>query len=239
MNLVIDVGNTSIKTGLFEKGALKEKKSFEATANLDSYLRQTIVDNLLVSSVTGNAEAIIRQVTARGKKLSLHTTLPLPIINRYATPQTLGLDRLAAACGAWILFANQPSLVIDIGTCINYEFVNDKGEYMGGSISPGVKMRFEAMHHFTAKLPLAAPALTTLLTGDGTTTCLQSGVMNGILEEIKGIMVRYEIEYPGLRVILCGGDVHFFENHLNPSIFVAPELVLMGLNSILSHNVTS
>ena len=126
-----------------------------------------------------------------------------------------------------------------MGTCINYEYVNEAGEYLGGAISPGVMMRFKAMHHFTARLPLAAPLDTSLLTGASTVSGLQSGVMNGILEEIKGVILRYRNLTPGVRVILCGGDTHFFENYLKPSIFVAPDLVLMGLNSILLHNVTA
>ena len=93
------------------------------------------------------------------------------------------------------------------------------------------------MHRYTAKLPLAPATEAPLLIGDATISCLQSGVMNGMCEEINGIIQRYDIQYPGIRVILCGGDAHFFENHLNPTIFVAPDLVLMGLNSILLHNV--
>jgi len=175
--------------------------------------------------------------TIAGKKIVLGPNLPIPIFNRYATPGTLGVDRLAAACGAWALFPNQDCLVVDIGTCINYEFISKTGEYHGGAISPGVVMRFESMHRLTAKLPNATPIESAPLIGSDTIQCLQSGVMNGVLEEIKGTIHRYNIEYPGIRVILCGGDAHFFENHLKPSIFVAPELVLMGLNSILLHNV--
>ena len=108
---------------------------------------------------------------------------------------------------------------------------------MGGAISPGVHMRFKAMHQQTARLPQTTATESPTLTGNSTVNCLQSGVMNGVLEEIRGIINRYSTESPGIRVILCGGDAHFFENHLNPSIFVAPDLVLIGLNHILLHNV--
>jgi len=163
--------------------------------------------------------------------------MPIPLQIDYATTDTLGVDRLAAACGAWSLFPGRSSLVIDIGTCINYEFVESGGRYKGGAISPGIRMRFEAMHRHTAQLPMAEPLASVPTIGDSTITCLQSGVMNGVFEEIKGIISRYQRDYPGIGVILCGGDAHFFENNLKPFIFVAPELVLIGLNSILLHNV--
>ncbi len=239
MNLVIDIGNSLIKAGIFEKESLINKEIFDSLPDLQNFLDHTSIENLLVSSVTQDPSDIILSTRVGKEKLILTTKLPVPIINRYSTPITLGVDRIAAVCGAWSIFPQHNCLIIDIGTCINYEFVNESGEYLGGAISPGVAMRFEAMHHFTAKLPLVTAVTSPPITGNSTVSCLQSGVMNGILEEIKGTVSRYEIEYPGVRVILCGGDAHFFENHLNPSIFVAPELVLMGLNSILLYNVTS
>ncbi len=238
MNMVVDVGNTFTKVGIFEKESLKEKREFASDPELRLYLQGTLVDNLLVSSVRGREEEIITWTGARRSIILLPAT-PLPIRNQYATPGTLGADRLAAACGAWLLYPGQDSLVIDAGTCINYEFITRHGEYLGGAISPGVKMRFESMHHFTENLPVAIPVSEPALTGTDTIQCLQSGVMNGVEEEIKGVIQRYRIRNPDLRVILCGGDAHFFENHLKPSIFVAPELVLVGLNSILLHNVHS
>jgi len=238
MNIVVDAGNTFTKVGIFEKDSLKKKMEFRSMGELLVFLQNTAADHLIIGSVTGKEGEIASQSLARQTIILRHST-PLPIQNRYASPAALGVDRIAAACGAWLLYPHQDSLVIDIGTCINYEFVNRRGEYMGGAISPGVKMRFDAMHHFTEKLPLAQAVPEAPLTGDDTISCLQGGVMNGMIEEIKGIIRRYRIQNPGLRVILCGGDAHFFENHLKPTIFVAPELVLLGLNSILLHNVAS
>lgn len=239
MNIVVDIGNTSIKAGSFEKASMNKKETFSSVPELQSFLANQSIENLIVSSVKIDGNDLLPGITVTGKKLFLSTALPLPIVNKYATPSTLGVDRIAAACGALQLFPGENCLIIDAGTCINYEFINNKGEYLGGAISPGVRMRFDAMHHFTAKLPVAEALPDVPLTGDSTIACLQSGVMNGVLEEIKGFMDRYQTGYPGVRVILCGGDAHFFENHLNPSIFVAPDLVLMGLNSILLYNVTS
>lgn len=238
MNMVVDVGNTFTKVGFFENELLNGKKQFQIAGEIQNYLKNIAADNLIISSVTGNEETIASWSRAKRKIILNHIT-PLPIQNRYASPSTLGVDRIASACGAWSLFPSENCLVIDVGTCINYEFVNHLGEYLGGAISPGVKIRFDAMHQYTSGLPVAPPIDNAPLTGDSTITSLQSGVMNGVLEEIKGVIDRYQIQNPGIRVILCGGDAHFFENDLNPSIFVAPDLVLMGLNSILLHNVNS
>jgi type III pantothenate kinase len=237
MNIVIDAGNTFTKIGIFENDTLKQKKVFNRLEGVDKFLQQTPAEHILVSSVTPGAQQLVSWSLASAKRLILKAGLPLPIHNDYDTPETLGVDRLAAACGAQFLFPGQDCLVIDAGTCINYEFVDKGAHYFGGAISPGVKMRFEAMHHHTARLPLAPAVKSPPLIGHSTIECLQSGVMNGVLEELKGAIGQYSAQYPDVRVILCGGDAHFFENDINPSIFVAPDLVLVGLNSILLHNV--
>lgn len=237
MNLVIDVGNTMIKTGTFEGKDLKDTGFFGAQQDLKTYLQKTKPVHVIFSSVAWAFSEIENSISATGTVRILGQQTSLPVTNHYATPGTLGADRIASACGAWSAFPNHNSLVIDIGTCINYDFVNKSGHYMGGAISPGIKLRFSSMHEYTAKLPLAEPVLGPDLTGNSTIKSLQSGVMNGILEEIKGVINRYETQYRDIRVILCGGDCHFFEKDLKPSIFVAPELVLKGLNSILLHNV--
>ena len=163
--------------------------------------------------------------------------MALPIQNLYSTPETLGVDRIAAVCGAQTTFPNEKCLVIDMGSCITYDYLNEKGEYHGGSISPGLNMRFKAVHTFTAKLPLVKPLADPALIGTTTASNIQSGVINGLTEEIKGIISLYQHKFGNIRVILCGGDAHFFENKLKGVIFAIPELVLIGLNSILSHNV--
>ncbi len=237
MNIVIDNGNTRSKVGIFEKETLIRKEVFSSPKDLQTFLAAGDAANALVSSVSmGISDPSTWRINAKRIFLLDHK-LPLPIRNLYATPQTLGVDRLAAACGAHFIFPDADCLVIDAGTCINYEFINRTGEYLGGAISPGLKMRFESMQQGTAKLPLATIATDPPLTGNSTLLCLQSGVINGAVEEVRGIINRYVSTYPDLRVILCGGDANVFENHLNPSIFVAPDLVLMGLNSILLHNV--
>ena len=236
INLVIDLGNSRFKVGLFENDILKQTETFNNLAELMPGLTLPH-DNLIVSSVSHDAEQIVMTSKAAGKKIQLTAITPLPIQINYETPKTLGVDRLAAACGALQLFPNEPCLIIDAGSCINYELLDDHRVYRGGIISPGVNMRFKAMHTFTARLPLVEAVTNAPLVGNSTQTCMQSGVMNGILEEMQGIMARMRPNYPHLRVILCGGDAYLFENQLKPSIFAAPELVLVGLNRILNHNV--
>jgi len=239
MNLVIDAGNTRTKIGIFEGAALVGVRVFGQVDEARDFLRAQDAEHQLVSAVTGEGKSLQDLAHVKGQRLFLSPALPLPIRNRYETPQTLGADRLAAACGAWQMFPGQSSLVIDCGTCINYEFIHSGGSYEGGVISPGASMRFKAMHEMTDQLPLVEPVDEVPLTGRQTVHCMQSGVMNGILEEIKGIMGRYDEVNPGIRVILTGGDAHFFEKPLKPSIFVAPELILTGLHSILRYNVNA
>jgi type III pantothenate kinase len=157
----------------------------------------------------------------------------------YATPTTLGVDRIAGVCGAKHMSPKTNVLVIDAGTCITYDFLDRDGNFLGGGISPGLMMRFNAVHNFTARLPLVPLVEIAPLIGDSTETCIQSGVINGLIEELGGIISLYRQKFEGLAVILSGGDARFFENKLKGSIFAVPELVLSGLNSILIHNVGS
>ena len=239
MNMVIDAGNSLTKIGIFEKDRLHRKEEFTSPEEVKKFLHAFPVQHLILGSVTRVQEEILLFAKVSGTQMILTHNLPIPITNTYATPETLGVDRLAAACGAWLHYPREASLVIDAGTCINYEFINANGEYIGGAISPGVNMRFQSMHQLTARLPSISPRQGVSLVGNSTASCLQSGVMNGVLEEINGISARYRKDHPGIRVILTGGDAHFFEILMKPPIFVAPDLVLQGLNSILSHNVNS
>ena len=152
--------------------------------------------------------------------------------------ETLGVDRIAAVCGAFALFPEKNCLVIDAGSCITYDVLDQKGNYCGGSISPGLEMRLKAMHTFTARLPLVKVNQQVNLIGNSTESCLQSGALYGVLAEIEGIVEKYNQNYAELRVIMCGGDASLFENQLKPTIFVAPDLVLKGLNRILLQNAS-
>lgn len=238
MNLIIDYGNTAAKVGIFEHEKLTDKHTFSSPEDLKIFLENIPVENAIVSSVTADAQTVASWITHAKQKFILHHTLPLPIRNQYTTPQTLGVDRLAGVCGAQQLFPHQNCLVIDAGTCITFDFIDREGNYLGGGISPGLTMRFQAVNTFTAKLPLVHAVDNPELIGNSTERCIQSGIINGILQEIEGTIAQYKKKFMPLQVILCGGDTVFFENNLKASIFADPELVLSGLNSILRYNVS-
>ena len=233
VNLIVDIGNSRTKIAVFDGEQLSQKQVFNNIDDLRKFLSDKSFDHSIVSTVSSSPPSL----PVKGKQIQLTSTLGFPITISYDTPQTLGVDRIAAACGAFQLFPGEDCLVIDMGTCITYDLLSAKGVYEGGAIAPGVKMRFNAMNHFTARLPLAEPIADAPLTGKSTIASMQSGVINGVLEEIKGFISRYQSRYPGLRTVACGGDLVFFENSIKPSIFAAPDLVLIGLNRILLHHI--
>ena len=237
MNLTVDYGNSAAKVGIFDNQTLTEKRSFAVSEALKDFLEKSIAENIIVSSVKIDPHDIASWAIHCRSKFIMDHTLPIPVTNLYKTPSTIGMDRLAAVCGARWIFPSHHVLVIDAGTCITYDFIDKEGYYHGGAISLGLSMRFQALHTFTAKLPLVSPKEGAPLTGDTTETCILSGVINGTLAEVESLIAQYGKKFEDLRVILCGGDSAFFENKLKASIFASPELVLIGLNSILNHNV--
>jgi type III pantothenate kinase len=242
MNLLIDIGNTRMKAALFSASEMQQLEIFTSLPSLIAWANKQPVKACLISSV-GLAEEELRVLQASLPFYSLLLTpeLPLPIGNAYASPASLGADRLAAAVAGATKAPAQPVLVIDAGTCLTCEFVSPDGVYRGGSIAPGLRMRFRAMHAFTQKLPLlelsvdsAVPALV----GDSTQAAMESGVVNGMLAELEGLIDRYRTDWPGLQVFLGGGDAKIFETKINRRIFAIPEIVLVGLNEILQYNVS-
>jgi type III pantothenate kinase len=202
-------------------------------------VQSLVIENCIISSVNQDAETISQLI---GPFISnvfvLDHQLPVPLLNEYETPQTLGKDRLAAVAGASATHPDKDCLVIDMGTCITYDCIRADRHYLGGSISPGLRMRFKALHTFTARLPLLEPAADARLIGKNTHDAILSGVINGIVAEIEGIISKYQTIFPKIDVIFCGGDANFFESKIKQRIFVIPELVLIGLNRILEHNVS-
>ena len=244
MNIVFDFGNTSHKCALFDQGNLiyhEIKKTF-SPSDITGLIEKFSPQNSLLSSVQEIDPAIESILSSSTHYFYFSHQLPVPLINKYATPETLGNDRLAGAVGAAFTFPHESVLIIDAGTCIKYDFVNAAGEYPGGAISPGLNMRFQAMHNYTARLPLINPDMLKTnedihLTGDSTNNSLLAGGAKGALFEVEGFINAYEERYPGLNVILTGGDTSFFELHLKRKIFALPQLVLLGLNIILEHNL--
>ena len=235
-NLVIDIGNTRIKSALFDGENLLEESSFENLEVGLKYWKNLQFDFVLVSSVKQQKEEL-DQILPFGF-LFLDSKTPSPVTNGYASPESLGLDRLAAAVGAWKLAGAGPVMAIDLGTCITYELVDPNGVYLGGAISPGVRMRAKAMHQFTAKLPLLEKIeIAPSAWGDHTKACMQAGIFHGVKGEIEEFIEAYSLKFPEIKVFICGGDAQSFESIAKDHIFVVPNLVLYGLNAILNHNV--
>lgn len=235
--LIVDIGNSRIKTAVFESTDLVEESVFSDLSGLKNYIDQLSFDACIVSSVKYDEATLQEKLSINFHYLSAQSRVPF--INNYGTPQTLGVDRKAALAGARAFFPTGEVLVIDMGSCITYDLLDQHDVFSGGSISPGVRMRFQAMHQLTARLPLTSLTQSTPppLSGDNTIDCLQSGVYYGVLHEMEGFIRQYMLSYPKLRVIICGGDSFFFETLTKDHIFVIPNLVLYGLNRILIDNV--
>ncbi len=240
MNLCIDIGNTRSKYAIFDHEVLVISgvwAKFNVTTLRKIQNEFPAIQRIIISTVTLIDNATQKEIKKNPDRyLLLDHNLPVPIDNRYKTPKTLGRDRLASVVGAKALFANRACLVIDAGTCIKYDFISAKSIYTGGSISPGVRMRLSAMHHFTAKLPLVEPFEYDGLVGQDTASALLTGAQLGAVGEIKGMIAAYVEEYGRFRVIITGGDAIFFAKRIKRKIFVSSDLVLIGLNKILNFN---
>ncbi len=238
MKACIDFGNTRGKIAFFDgNGLLLEQMILpEDALQLEKLLQSKGVKQAIVSTVAPHKLLGLQGIWPSSIPLEVlgHST-GLPIKNAYQTPETLGMDRLAAVVGAWALFPGQASLVVDMGTCITYDFISDEGVYLGGAIAPGMRMRSRAMHEFTAALPEVVQYEEAMLTGVSTETCLRSGVVNGVCFEVEGHRRGYKEGFEIFNTVLCGGDAHFFESKLKAPIFVRTELVAIGLNAILDH----
>ncbi len=254
-NIAIDIGNTRTKAALFIKGELAhsavwEHPSVEATEKL-AYNQN--IQNAILSSTANVPPSFEQYLRERYRYIRLETETPLPITIIYKTPHTLGKDRIAAVAGASYLFPNENALVIDAGTCITMDMVTANGEFIGGNISPGVEMRLKAMHHFTAKLPLVKRRKESEQTtnnqfpnspvpqflGDSTETAIRNGAELGALLEVTSFMEKCRRRFKPLQVVFTGGDTDFFVKNIKTKIFANPNLILIGLNKILQHNVNN
>lgn len=237
-HLAIDIGNSRAKVGLFEQAALKAKWNFQELSVdvLKDLLTNHSIKKVIFSTVVGLKEEISALLNNHKNVIELTPATLVPFENTYDSPSTLGKDRIAAVAGAVSDFPRSNCLVIDAGTCITYEFLNAKHQYLGGNISPGLNMRFRAMHEFTNALPLVTKHTINTSIGTNTQQALQNGGAWGSLLEMEGIIAWASSKWQQLNVILTGGDADFFANHLKSKIFVQPDLVLIGLNKILEYN---
>ncbi|MDT0689386.1 type III pantothenate kinase [Salegentibacter sp. F188] len=242
MNLIVDIGNTSVKMAVFQGNSLQEKWVFPLSDFFKIF--QEILNQYpeigasILSSVVNSVSEEKKLLQKHTKLVELTPILSFPFKNKYATPSSLGKDRIALVAAATAQFPTKNTLVIDAGTCVTYDFKNAKEEYLGGAISPGLEMRFKALHKFTAKLPLLKPEGKFELTGNSTETSIVSGVINGLLLEIDGTIAAYATEYEDLTIILTGGDTQFLSMRLKNGIFANSNFLLEGLNYILEFNKT-
>jgi type III pantothenate kinase len=236
--ICLDFGNTRLKAALFSGPqirkviVLKENPVEELQAVINEFNPQYSI----LSSVVDHPVEIEQLMTARTGYHKLSNTSKLPFTIPVGKPETVGADRLAIAAASVHLFPKMNNLAIGLGSCITFNFINQDHQLMGGSISPGMEMRFKAMHHFTAKLPLVEADWNVPLIGYDTKTNLQSGVVLGMAKEIDGIMEAYAERYGNFNALLTGGDIQFFQPHLKNNIFADPDLIFKGLYAISQIN---
>lgn len=239
MMLAIDIGNTLAKAALFDGNNLVESISFETDKPellFNLLASRKIPSTTLVASVKTVPEVFVQKLNAITKVILLDCNTPLPFRIAYRTPDTLGPDRIAAVAAAYNKFPDRNVLVIDMGTCITYDFLKDEGVYLGGAISPGINMRFAAMNKFTSKLPQVDIVYPVSLIGQTTMESMQSGVMNGVQGEIDALITQYEGIYKDLTVLIGGGDNKYFDKKFRINIFAVSNLVLEGLKVIMDFN---
>jgi type III pantothenate kinase len=240
-NLVIDIGNHSSKLFIFENDSIvwQHKHSTAEIQSIPAMVSDHKFDTAIVSSVVPLDSRFIPQLNAIAPTIELNGSTRLPLKLSYDTPETLGADRIAAACGAWQLSSGSNVLVIVAGTCITYNLIDQSGTFQGGAISPGIHMRLQAMHSFTGKLPLVSADGNSPVVAKTTEASLRSGALNGTISELEGMIFRYSEQFPNLKVMLTGGDGEVLAEGLKNGIFARPDLIAQGLNNILNYNVVN
>lgn len=243
MKLILDAGNSFLKYAFFEGDTMRENgiihyeniKDSVNTWNFSSVelVAFCTVNNVFSVEVLPFLQTVLKQV----KFVEVTSKSVFPFKIKYETPDTLGVDRVAACAGAFSIQGNPGFLVIDIGTCITYDLVNKNSEYVGGAISPGLQMRLSAMHHYTAQLPLIKNVTQfSSIVGKNTRECMSSGVINGMIFEIQGFINNIIQQEGKINIYLTGGDSEFFVNALKSSIFAEPLLNLKGINELIKLN---
>ena len=241
MILVVDVGNTRIKAAVFEDDILVQNFVFvkeELEKNIKNILKIFInISHLVVSSV-GNIEK--QSFLEFKNEVEVHFVShndAFPFVNEYETPQTLGIDRMVLAAGATLQFPGQNRLVVDAGTCITFDFINESDKYLGGAIAPGLQLRYKSLHDFTAKLPLLTLESPRAMVGKSTIESIHSGVVNGLVYEIDGFIDEYRAISSNFIIILTGGDTDFLAKRLKNTIFANSNFLLESLYQTFQYKI--
>jgi type III pantothenate kinase len=240
MNLIIDAGNSFFKIALFNSKKIVEEKREKISdweKVFTKFIENHSIDKIIFSSVSVEPEILKSRLSVVAPTLQMNVHLKIPFNVSYKSKSTLGTDRLCGVIGALGIYGKSNLLVIDCGTCITYNFLQNGENFMGGSISPGIDIRFRALHNFTENLPLLSNTnQKPELVGNDTNSSIESGVLNGVLLEMEGVIEQYILNYGLLNVVLTGGNHTYFANNLKNTTFAHPNLVLIGLNDILEFN---
>ena len=247
MNLLIDLGNTRAKAAVYDRGVcvLQTAVGQPDAAWLEGLQARYDLRAAILSSTRGPADELWRMLSERIPGAVRFTPdTSVPIATDYATPRTLGRDRVAAAVGAATRYAGRDALIVDFGTALTIDFVSADGTFCGGTISPGVESRFRALHDYTASLPLCripeeAAGADEPLQGRSTAEAVVRGVMHSVAFEIEGHIARMQAEKGDLCVIFTGGAAKYFVKRIKNTIFAEPNLVFCGLNRILEYHATT
>jgi len=235
MNLIIDQGNTNMKLYLFLSNKIKHFFIFPINKNDFSFLQDFKINNIIYSTVSGTNNFFTKEFSNK-HILFFSSKTPIPIKNSYKS-NSIGNDRLAGAVGASVIFPKQNVLSIDIGSAITFDFIKNGEEYIGGNISPGIKLRFKSLYNYTANLPLLKTSEKNIFIADNTNDAIIAGVQNGILYEINSYIKNINDLYTNTKTIITGGDSNFFAKKIKKSIFAESNLVAIGLNNILNYNI--
>lgn len=238
MNLIVDIGNTRIKIGIYNKINIQSIFTLENTNKIKEIEKKYLknIEKSIISTTSNIPKEIKTILRQTPQTLFLDENTQLPFQNKYKSKHTLGKDRIALIAAAHTLYPKQNVLVIGCGTCITYNFINSKSEFLGGSIHPGLKMRLRAMNHFTKKLPLIHLQKSKKIIGNNTEENLIIGSSIATAKEIDAMIDAYNVKFSKLIVIITGGDADFLVSLLKNKIFVIPNLTLTGLNHILEYN---
>lgn len=235
--LCLDFGNTRLKAAVFVQDEIKEVILLRDQAeHLQEIIAAYKPQASILSSVIDHDPATEALLSCHTRFHKLSNTSKLPFTIPVGKPETMGADRLAIAASAVFLFPGKNNVAVGLGTCITFNFINQQAEFLGGSISPGMEMRFRAMHEFTALLPLVKGQWNVPLIGYDTATNLQSGVILGMAKEIDGILDLYREKFGNFNALLTGGDIQLFRPHLKNKIFADPHLIFKGLYAISQYN---
>ena len=238
MNLALDIGNSLLKAGVFKNNNLINYCEFNKDyyLNVKSILDKNPINHSIASNVSESNNKLIELLSAETNLIKFNSSLKVPFKNFYQTKNTLGKDRIALVSNASKEYPKENILLIDLGSCITFDFLNNKNEYLGGSISPGLRMRYKSLNNYTANLPLIDPKEIDYFIGKNTEDSIHSGIINGIISELNSIIDKYTNQYKEIRIILTGGDSKFLFKKIKNGIFANPNFLIFGLNFLIELN---